>query len=199
MFPVLFKTTTFVNDKRKEVYAPNTNLNKITSTLSNYTLISARDLPMLVPPFPWNSAEGFPFLISKSFLVIEPSVIYERQISEKLRKFNINATLDSLNYTSLTPWKINTEIFDLLVKIFQSGGDYKLDIPHHFSKMPQIPKKEPDDNPLAYKKKIFEIKKQNREMYSLWCEMNYKLSIANYVSLILDFLKLIFSFFFTYF
>lgn len=182
--PAFFKTTQFENGKRNDLITVNNALNKITSNMTNYSLMSARDLPMLVPPFPWNSAEGFPFLIAKLFLVIEPSIIYERKIAEKIRNFNINAVLDSLNYTSLTPWKINEDVLKIVNQIFQNGGDYKLDIPHHHTKMPEIPRKEPDEDIKMYRKRTYQAKKQNREMYSLWCEMNYKLSIANYVSFI---------------
>lgn len=186
-FPAFFKTIQFENKKRNDAVSSNSLLNKITSTMSNQTFISAPDLPMLVPPFPWNSAEGFPFLISKLFLVIEPSVIYERLIAERLRSFNINAVLDSINYTSLTSWKVNSDVLAIQTEIFQKGGDYKLDIPHHHTKMPEIPKKAPDEPINAFKKRLFETKKQNREMYALWCEMNYKLSIANYVSKLSNF------------
>lgn len=181
LVPALFKTTQFEKGVRNDVISPNIILNKISSTLTNYSFFSAKELPMLIPPLPWSSPYGFPFLISKIFLVIEPNVVYERKIAEKLRDFNINGVLDSINYTSLTPWKINNDILDLLNKIFQSGGDYKLDLPHHHTKMPEIPKKEADEDMKSYKKRTFELKKQNKEMYALWCEMNYKLSIANYV------------------
>ena len=182
ILPALFKTTQFEKGKRNDILTPNNQLNKLTSQLTSYSLISAKDLPMLVPPFPWNSAEGFPFLISKLFLLIEPSIIYEQKIAEKIRNFNINAVLDSLNYTSLIPWKVNDDILNILNRIFEDGGDYKLDIPHHHTKMPELPKKEQEEDIVEFKRKMFRVKKQNREMYSLWCEMNYKLSIANYVS-----------------
>lgn len=182
ILPALFRRTQFENGIRNDVIVPNDHLNKLISTIDGYSLLSAKDLPMLVPPFPWNSAEGFPFLISKLFLVIESSIIYERKIAEKIRRFNINAVLDSLNYTSLMPWKINADVLAIINQIFQNGGDYKLDIPHHHTKMPEVPRKEPDEDIKVYKKRVQETKKQNREMYALWCEMNYKLSIANYVS-----------------
>lgn len=182
IYPALFRRTQYENGIRNDVIVPNDQLNRFISTVDGYSLLSAKDLPMLVPPFPWNSAEGFPFLISKLFLVIEPSIIYERKIADKIRRFNINAVLDSLNYTSLMPWKINQDVLNIISQIFQSGGDYKLDIPHHHTKMPDVPKKEAEEEIKAYKRRVFETKKQNREMYALWCEMNYKLSIANYVS-----------------
>ena len=182
ILPALFRRTHFENGIRNDVISPTDQLNRFISTVDSYSLLSAKDLPMLVPPFPWNSAEGFPFLISKLFLVIEPSIIYERKIADKIRRFNINAVLDSLNYTSLMPWKINQDVLRIISQIFQNGGDYKLDIPHHHTKMPDVPKKEQDEEIKVYKKRVFETKKQNREMYALWCEMNYKLSIANYVS-----------------
>jgi len=179
--PAFFKSVRFENNKRSDTISTNAQLYKITSNTTNQTFLSAKDLPMLVPPFPWHSADGFPFLISKLFLVIEPSTVYERRIAERMRNFNINALLDSLNFTSLTPWKINNDVLEIQMKIFQNGGDYKLDIPHHHTKMPDVPRKEPDENFSVYKKRVFELKKQNREMYSLWCEMNYKLSVANYI------------------
>lgn len=70
-------------------------------------------------------------------------------------------------------------------KVFRSGGSSKLDVPEPPSSLPP-----PSSNPLDIDKigkyQIFKQKLQHRrkkaEMYSLWCDCLYRLSLANHVS-----------------
>ena len=41
----------------------------------------------------------------------------------------IGGLLDSINVLNSCPWKINGDVLDLLINIFQSGGDRQLSVP----------------------------------------------------------------------
>lgn len=72
-----------------------------------------------------------------------------------------------------------------MIKIFNDNGNLDLDIPLHQLAMPALPKvkdSESKDERIVLIRKRFKQRKENSEMYSLWCDCLYKLSIANHVS-----------------
>lgn len=75
-----------------------------------------------------------------------------------------------------------------MVEIFNKNGDLDLGIPLHQNAMPELEKLKNVDNKqtkMYLIRKRFKQKKEKSEMYSLWCECLYRLSIANHVSFLL--------------
>lgn len=73
---------------------------------------------------------------------------------------------------------------DVVLKVFRSGGSTKLDIPKPIS---AFPAPQPislhmskEERSKLYKERAM-LKREKAEMFSLWCDALYRLSLANHV------------------
>lgn len=76
------------------------------------------------------------------------------------------------------------QVLDVMISVFQSKGDEKLEIPLHHSAFPSPPKRDstlPPAEKHSLIKRITRMRREKSEMYSLWCDCLYKLSIANHL------------------
>ncbi|KAM7309765.1 DNA-directed RNA polymerase, mitochondrial isoform X2 [Ixodes scapularis] len=92
-------------------------------------------------------------------------------------------SFDALNILALCPWRINKPVLDLVVEVFLNKGSQELDIPMPPSECPAAPKFQTGMTKLEKAKVSRErmvLKRKRAEMYSLWCDALYKLSIANH-------------------
>nr|XP_036223864.1 DNA-directed RNA polymerase, mitochondrial isoform X4 [Bactrocera oleae] len=77
-------------------------------------------------------------------------------------------------------------ILNVIIEVFQNGGDVKLDIPQPPSSLPKFPLCDEENTALstAERSKLFKDKLAHRrkqgEMYSLWCDTLYRLSLASH-------------------
>lgn len=73
----------------------------------------------------------------------------------------------------------------ILLKVFQNDGSVELNMPQPPTVLPTIlpPRKDAsaEDKRKVYKERT-EQKRRKNEMYSLWCDALYRLSLANHVS-----------------
>lgn len=144
------------------------------------------DVPMVCPPKPWTSSRSGAFLLSKTDLIRLPKTSYQQlERIDNTPESNLYPALDSLNQLASVPWKVNQELLDVVLKIFNDGGDEKLDVPPlpSSAQMPFIPENESgltkDQKLKAYRMKMAHRRKQ-ADMYSLWCDSHYRLSLANH-------------------
>lgn len=86
--------------------------------------------------------------------------------------------------------KLLLQILDTVIEVFNGGGNIKLDIPCSPSdlQLPEIISKEPTkyEKYQNFRNRMIQRRKKS-EMYSLWCDALYKLSLANHVILFLFF------------
>ncbi len=79
---------------------------------------------------------------------------------------------------------VTVQILDLAINVFVSGGDDELEVPKPPSACPPAPaitsEMSKKDRYRAFQEKAH-VKRLKGEMYSLWCDALYKLSIANHV------------------
>lgn len=73
---------------------------------------------------------------------------------------------------------------DVVLHVFRSGGSTKLDIPKPTNAFP-LPQPillsmSKDERVRLYKERTV-LKREKAEMYSLWCDALYRLSLANHV------------------
>ncbi|KAJ3645908.1 hypothetical protein Zmor_023531 [Zophobas morio] len=169
----------------KEEVKPHPVLSRLIRASMPETLtFPAYDLPMFCPPVPWTSVDNGGYLVVPCDVVRLPP----QASSQKSRLYQsdpqqLYPPLDALNQLAAVPWKVNTPIFDVILEVFKNGGSAKLDVPEHpasLSKPPSLT----NEMDKTEKFKIFRQKLQYRrkkaEMYSLWCDCLYRLSLANH-------------------
>lgn len=166
----------------KEEVKPHPVLARLLRSSKQQTLTFESNLvPMLCPPQPWSTPVNGGYLLNRSELIRLP-----HQAVQQWSKINNQESdkmyppLDSLNQLSSIPWRVNTGILDVIISVFQKGGDDKLDVPQSPSTLPalpSIPTSDPSisntERALLFKAKMAHRRKQ-AEMYSLWCDTLYR-------------------------
>ncbi|CAL7943645.1 unnamed protein product [Xylocopa violacea] len=141
-------------------------------------------LPSYGPPSPWISIYSGGYLITKtSFIRISDCTDHPWRQLQNTPSVQLFPIFDSLNQLSSIPWKINTAILDIIIKIFQDGGSAELNVPQSISALPLPHPVNTNATPKEKQKMAIAMaryRQKKREMYCLWCEALYKLSIANY-------------------
>lgn len=150
---------------------------------SPHLYFSVTDLPMLSPPLPWNAASSGGYLMARSSLIRLPeSAILQRERLNERPANELYPCLDSLNQLGSIPWKVNKPVLEAVIKLFNSGGHEKLGVPCMppaitQSEVPKAATKE--EKYEAFKARML-AKRRRAEMYSLWCDALYRLSLANH-------------------
>ncbi|XP_043674513.1 DNA-directed RNA polymerase, mitochondrial [Vespula pensylvanica] len=154
-------------------------------TQSNILTFEAAFLPSLCPPRPWISINSGGYAFIKTNFVRTPYYAKAKQLEilKDIASQQLYPAFDNLNQLGSVPWKINTDVLDILIKVFQDGGSVKLDVPESPSILLSTSDITEDvdikDNTCISKTKL-QLKKKKEEMYSLWCDCLYKLSLANH-------------------
>lgn len=163
-----------------EQIKPHPFLSKLYKKLHMETLtFDVRLLPSYSPPLPWTSIHSGGYLITKTNFIRSP---IEHQF-QNIKSKQLFPVFDSLNQISSIPWKINTAILDIVIKIFQDGGSVELNVPQSVSVL--SPPCSLNKNATIEEKQqiaiaIAQYKQKKKDMYALWCDTLYKLSIANH-------------------
>lgn len=148
----------------------------------------ANQVPMFCPPQPWSSTRSGGYLLAKSDLVRLQKTGF--QVCDRIENApleNLYPALDSLNQLASIPWRVNQEVLDIALHIFNNGGNEKLDVPQYPSALetPTLPESGNGststirDKQIAMRAKMAHRRKQ-AEMYGLWCDSLYRLSLANH-------------------
>ncbi|XP_017107338.2 DNA-directed RNA polymerase, mitochondrial [Drosophila bipectinata] len=185
--------TLFRNQGRlvKEEVKPHPVLARLLRASRQQTLTFDSNLvPMLCPPQPWSTPHNGGYLLNKSELIRLPHQAVQQW--ERIRASNpqhLYPALDSLNQLASVPWRVNTQLLDVIIEVFQNGGDAKLDVPQPPSSLPALPSLPPKnaegndvsnaDRAKQFRDKLVHRRKQ-AEMYSLWCDALYRLSLAQH-------------------
>ncbi|KAK5641981.1 hypothetical protein RI129_010528 [Pyrocoelia pectoralis] len=140
---------------------------------------SANEVPMLCPPVPWTSVKSGGYLVSPCEMIRLPTqAILQKQRLREAVPSQIYPSLDCLNQLASVPWKVNGSVLDVILEVFNSGGSENLDIPELYTSSPSL------TTTVGDKKGIFrhklQMKRKQAEMYSLWCDCLYRLSLANH-------------------
>ncbi|XP_050532708.1 DNA-directed RNA polymerase, mitochondrial [Daktulosphaira vitifoliae] len=143
-------------------------------------------IPMLSPPIPWSSIYSGGYIAAKADLIRLPQqAILQWHRLEQTPKQQLYPALDALNQLASIPWTINKPVLDVVIQVFRSGGSTKLNIPMPSSAClsPQtiLPSMSKEERSLIHRERNI-LKRQKAEMYSLWCDALYRLSLANHFS-----------------
>lgn len=191
----------------KEEVKPHPVLSKLYRASVPETLtFPAYEVPMRCPPIPWISVQTGGYLISPCDMVrLPPQARAQKQRLEETSSNDIYPSLDSLNQLACVPWKVNKNILDVILhvnaltkvsqlnlnefmlQVFQSGGSSRLDVPEPPSALSPPPPVTSDMDKAQkfqnFKKKL-QYRRKKGEMYSLWCDCLYRLSLANHVGVL---------------
>ncbi|XP_015604039.1 DNA-directed RNA polymerase, mitochondrial [Cephus cinctus] len=141
-------------------------------------------IPSQCPPRPWISTQSSGYILSKTTLIRLPhSAIQQRARIESIPPKQIYPALDSLNQLGSIPWTVNNSVLDIAIEVFQNGGSEELNIARPPSVLTPPPMLSSDAD-KAERKRVQNLrllyKRQKNEMYSLWCDTLYRLSLANH-------------------
>lgn len=181
--------TLFRNQGRhlKEEVKPHPVLAKLYRGSQQETLtFDVNQVPMVCPPQPWTTSRNGGYLLAKSELIRLPQHAYQQlERINKTPTHNLYPSLDSLNQLASIPWAVNEDLLDVMLRVFNAGGDDKLDVPPLPSSLapPTVPENEAEltktEKFELFRQKMTHRRKQ-AEMYSLWCDALYRLSLANH-------------------
>uniref|UniRef100_A0A2S2PVK5 DNA-directed RNA polymerase n=2 Tax=Sipha flava TaxID=143950 RepID=A0A2S2PVK5_9HEMI len=141
-------------------------------------------IPMLSPPVPWSSIHSGGYIAAKADLIRLPQqAILQWHRLEETPKQKLYPAFDALNQLASIPWTINKPVLDVVLQVFRSGGSSKLDIPKPLSAFPSpqpiLMSMSKDERSKLFKERAI-LKRQKSEMFSLWCDALYRLSLANH-------------------
>ena len=147
---------------------------------------AVNQVPMLCPPQPWTTSRNGGYLLANSELIRLPQTA-QQQIDriDAIPLSHLYPALDSLNQLASIAWTVNKDLLDIVLEVFNNGGNDKLDVPQPPSSL-EAPVVQDNEGELGKKEKmeIFRLKmmhrRKQREMYSLWCDALYRLSLANH-------------------
>nr|CAI5830935.1 unnamed protein product [Callosobruchus analis] len=91
--------------------------------------------------------------------------------------------LDALNQLAAVPWKVNQRVLDVLLEVFNNGGSTSLNVPKPPSSLPPPPQPTGEvEKAEKYQlvRQRMQFRRKKAEMYSLWCDCLYRLSLANH-------------------
>ncbi|KAE9125409.1 DNA-directed RNA polymerase 2B/mitochondrial [Phytophthora fragariae] len=136
---------------------------------------TARYLPMLVPPRPWTD------IVNGGYLKLRTKIMRQRDSAWQMdcvHRGKMDGILKALNLMADVPWIINKEVLDVVLKIWEDGGNFgdlptRTDVP-----LPDPNSPEFADDPALYHKNVRKIEQLNREFHSLRCDTLYKLQVA---------------------
>ncbi|XP_065215775.1 DNA-directed RNA polymerase, mitochondrial [Planococcus citri] len=136
-------------------------------------------LPMVSPPVPWTSVNNGGYVLAKAdFIRLHYGV--SSKVVEEAAPQRLYPVFDSLNQLGSIPWKINESVLDVVLEVFRKGGSTRLDIPLHVSAFTNTNASlDSSQKSLTYQERAAQSRRK-AEMFGLWCEALYRLSLANH-------------------
>lgn len=180
----IFRNRDFVS--REEVRAHPTFVQLIRDSKQDIIKFKTNEVPMLCPPMPWTSPNSGGYLHSHTVLLrLPPQYTYQNDLVNRAPPEQLYPPLDALNQLSTIPWCVNTKILDLAIKVFNLGGNAKLDVP-------LTPDEMLTNEQLRYRgitraqlqaamnSNDANYRQRQNDLFSLYSDTLYKLSLANH-------------------
>ncbi|KAI8063310.1 hypothetical protein BC940DRAFT_335978 [Gongronella butleri] len=181
--PAFFHTYQYVRGKRVGIIKFSEHLTNIISREPLRDTLHPRLLPMLVHPRPWLAYNDGGYLTAKSVCMrVKDSpeqLVYLAKASENN---NIDQVLKGLDVLGSTKWRVNKQVFDVILEAWNSG-EAIADIPPAITKSLPLPEKPSnyDSDPKAkfhWVTRVKEIQTNEKNFHSLRCDVNYKVETA---------------------
>ncbi|XP_030074244.1 DNA-directed RNA polymerase, mitochondrial isoform X1 [Microcaecilia unicolor] len=188
LIPVLYHMYSFRSNHQIGCIKPHPILTQILSDAVETKLtFDAFVMPMLCPPVPWTSPSFGAYILAPTKLMrCVEGAIQHHLLLENCPISQLHPVLDALNQLSNCAWKINQQVLDIIISIFNDKGNEKLDIPPPLSEAPEMPEYHLEKDQSVWDKSSLKrdmalCRKRKTEMYSLRMDALYKLSIANHM------------------
>lgn len=173
----------------REEIKPHPLLAKLYKQSQQKTLsFDANLVPMLCPPQPWTTPHSGGYILARSDLIRLPS--QARQQWDRIQALDATSmypSLDSLNQLGSIAWKVDTKILDVAMEVFRNGGSQELNVSQPPSALPPLQFDKTENDPTLEKSQKYEMfqarmarRQTQGEMFSLWCDLLYRLSLANH-------------------
>ncbi|KAH9476822.1 DNA-directed RNA polymerase, mitochondrial [Psilocybe cubensis] len=144
--------------------------------------IHPRHLPMLVKPRPWIDYNNGAYLINKSYAMrFKESMEQESYIKAATEQGNLELVYAGLDILGSTPWRVNKDIFDSVIKVWNTG--------ERMGKIPPASYEEPEPVLAPELAKDLQARSHHIVRHRAWaqeqannhsdrCSVNYRLEIA---------------------
>ncbi|TFK47151.1 DNA/RNA polymerase [Heliocybe sulcata] len=182
--PAFFHTYEYVHGHKLGVIKLNSAVAERLATDDVRDTVTPRSLPMLVRPKPWLDYDNGAYLNIKSewsVMRFKESQEQEVHIREAARQGKIELVFAALDVLGSTPWVVNRAVFDVVLKVWNSGKRFAK-IPPAVFEMPE-PEKPLDwaSNPKSRNVHMIRVKAYHHARgnnHSDRCSVNYKMEIA---------------------
>lgn len=144
--------------------------------------IHPRHLPMLVPPKPWMHIRQGGYLYNKtSVMRFKESIEQETYLQKAIDDGKMELVLAGLDVLGSTPWRINKNVYEVVLKVWNSGERMgKIPPAVYDQPAPEIPENYEKDlqarSVHLQRQKSYTQGKANN--HSERCNVNYKIEIA---------------------
>ncbi|KAI8341102.1 hypothetical protein BC941DRAFT_467156 [Chlamydoabsidia padenii] len=181
--PAFFHTYQYVRGKRVGIIKFSDQLTKLVSKEPLRDTLHPRLMPMIVHPRPWLRYNDGGYLSAKSVCMrIKDSpeqLIYLHKASDNSK---IDSVLKGLDVLGSTKWRVNKNVFDVVLEAWNSG-EAIADIPPAINEAMSLPEKpaDYDTDPKAkytWVTRVKELQNMEKNFHSLRCDVNYKVETA---------------------
>lgn len=178
--PAFFSTYQYIAGKKLGVIRLNEAVGERLDRESVRETLHPRHLPMLVPPKPWLSHDsGGYFSVKTSAMRYKDSIEQNSYLRAASDNNGLEVVFAGLDVLGTTAWCINKEVFDVVLRVWNSGEDVADMPPSHFSEPePQRPADDDIKSRSAYTQRLRRWAQLRAANHSQRCDINYKLEIA---------------------
>ncbi|OMJ24582.1 DNA-directed RNA polymerase, mitochondrial [Smittium culicis] len=146
-------------------------------------LFNTRFLPMIVPPRPWLSYNNGGYLTYQTYCMrTKSSAEQANYLEHSSKQDKLSNVLSGLDVLGLTKWAINKPVFEVVLKVWNSGEGLA-GIPPSVVKVNEPEKPDNiENNPKVFHEWANKVKQAKRDFannHSTRCDVNYKVAIAH--------------------
>ncbi|WFD36220.1 DNA-directed RNA polymerase [Malassezia cuniculi] len=178
--PAFYSTYQYIAGKKLGVIRLNEAVAERLDRESVRETLHPRHLPMLVPPKPWLTHDsGGYFSVKTSAMRYKDSIEQNSYLRAASDNNGLEVVFAGLDVLGATAWRINREVFDVVLEVWNSGEEIADMPPSQFNEPePQRPENEDVKSRSAYTARLRRWMQLRSANHSQRCDINYKLEIA---------------------
>ncbi|KAK0715190.1 hypothetical protein B0H67DRAFT_580168 [Lasiosphaeris hirsuta] len=181
MQPAFTHTTSLKKGRKVGTIVPNRALVELLKREPRSDMLTSQ-LPMVVEPEPWTSFDKGGFITSYAPLLRVKNGEREQRIytDAAVARGDMDQILKGLNVLGKTAWKINQQVFDVMLEAWNTGKPIA-NLPALNPDIPIPPEPNSTDDPWKKRLWIRDVKAAENEksgLHSVRCFMNFQLEIS---------------------